>query len=133
MIILQKSLSLCLKRRNPEKKIPAEGAVIKYLAGIMKEVGLIGFIVLVIASVFLIWGTTVQKREFIDTFILLKNTNQNQFPCVIVILTLFLLLVIGSIYSNKMLKLRREENNRIGKEKSVLQEKLLGKSLNSSD
>ncbi len=94
------------KKKKSRKKIPAEGAVIKYLAGIMKEVGLIGFIVLVIASVFLIWGTTVQKREFIDTFILLKNTNQNQFPCVI--LTLLLLLVIGSIYSNKMLKLRRE-------------------------
>ncbi len=121
------------KKRKSKEKIPAGGAMIKYLAGIMKEVGLVGFVVLVIASVFLIWGTAVQKREFIDTYILLKNSNQNQFPCVIIILTLFLLLVIGSIYSNKMLKLRRQENNRIGKEKSDLQEKLLGKSLNSSD
>lgn len=121
------------KKKKSKAKIPTGGAMIKHLAGIMKEVGLIGFIVLVIASVFLIWGTVDQKREFIDTFILLKNSNQNSFPCVIVILTLFLLLVIGSIYSNKMLKLRREENNRIGKEKSDLQENLLDKNLNSSD
>lgn len=122
-----------MTKSKKKDKGSKEGGHLKYLAGIMKEVGLPGFIVLVCVSIFLLWGTTEQKREFIDIYILQKHLNQNPFPCVIVIISLLLLLVMGSIYSNKILKLRKEENNRIGMEKSELQEFLLSKKLKSSD
>ncbi|MEM9679473.1 MAG: hypothetical protein AAF901_04045 [Bacteroidota bacterium] len=121
--------------KNKKKKTTSspDGGFIMYLSGILKEVGTPGFITIVLTSVFLIWGTLVQKREFIDRFILLKNTNQNPYPCVIVVVGLLALLLLSSIYSAKMLKLRKEENNRIGKEKSELQQILLEKKLKSSE
>ena len=106
---------------------------LKYLAGIMKEVGLVGFIVLVVTFTFLVWGTVEQKREFIDKFILLKNIDENPYPYVIIIIFLLLIIVVGGIYANKLLKARKEENNRIGQEKSRLQEILLKKDLHSSN
>lgn len=121
------------KKKKSIESVPQESSYIKYLAGIMKEIGLTGFIVVVVVAVFLIWGTSDQKREFIDRFILLKHIDQNPFSCVLVVVGLLFLLLVGSIYSSKMSKLRREENNRIGKEKSDLQELLLKKELNSSE
>ena len=121
------------KKKKSKESVSQESSYIKYLAGIVKEIGLTGFIVVVVVAVFLIWGTSDQKREFIDRFILLKHIDQNPFSCVLVVVGLLFLLLFGSIYSSKMSKLRREENNRIGKEKSDLQELLLKKELNSSE
>jgi len=121
------------KKKKSKQPPTQESRSIKYLAGIVKEIGLTGFIVVVIVAIFLIWGTADQKREFIDRFILLKHVNQNPFSCVLVVVGLLFLLLIGSIYSSRMFKLRKEENNRIGKEKSELQELLLKKELNSSE
>lgn len=100
------------------------------LTSLFKELGLPGFITVIVTFVFLFWGSAEQKREFIDTFILLKN--QNPFPCVIIIVSLIAVLLISTFFYRKMLKLRKEENNRIGEEKSKLQSELLNKKLRSS-
>ena len=108
-------------------------AYIKFLAGLFKELGLAGFLVVFLSAFFLIFSNRNQKLRFIDTFILLDDAEQNKYPCVIIILTLIVLVLIGSYFYRKEIKLMRRENNRIGEEKSKLQEKLLEKSLESSD
>ena len=105
---------------------------IKHMAGIVKEVGLLGFITLFVAFIFLFFSTLEQKQEFVDRFILLKDGDKNPFPCAMIVLCLFVIILIGGMYNSRMLKLRKEENNRIGKEKSDLQKRLLEKDLNSS-
>ncbi len=104
---------------------------LKYLSGIVKEIGIIGFIVVIIVAIFLIWATPDQKREFIDSYILLKNNNP--YHCVIIVVFLASLMIIGTIYYQKMLNLRKKENNRIGQKKSEWQEKALEKQLKSSE
>jgi hypothetical protein len=108
-------------------------SVLKYFATIIKEVGIVGFIIAFLASIFLIYSSDEQKTEFINKFILLKNTDENLGPCVFVVLFLILIIIMGSIYFSKMLKLRKAENRRIGEEKTRLQEALIGKKLQSSN
>lgn len=109
-------------------------SLLKYFTGIVKEIGLTGFIIVVVVFVFLIYGTAEQKREFIDRFILLKHvSSSNPFNCIIVVLFLVAIITIGGIYYNLIFNLRKKENNRIGKEKSKLQEQLTGRNLRSSD
>jgi len=102
------------------------------LTTVFKEVGLVGFIFVVCTTIFFLWGTKGQKEEFVDRFILLKNPNDDPFPCIIVVVFLLLILVLITIYNRKMLQLRKDENNRLGEEKSRLQEMLLKRNLNSS-
>ena len=106
---------------------------IKPLAILFKEVGLPGFLVIILTSIFWLYSSKEQKERFIDRFILLERSNTVIEPCVIVIVTLVALLIISSVYSKKMLGLRKAENNRIGKEKSELQALLLKTPLFSSD
>jgi len=108
-------------------------STLKLLTSVFKEVGLVGFIFVTVTTIFLIWGTNKQKEEFIDRFVLLKHTGDDPIPCVMVVAFLLMILVLATIYYNKMLGLRKEENNRLGKEKSRLQEILLEKTLHSSD
>lgn len=44
-----------------------------FLVDIFGRFGVTGGIIITIIMIFIIWGTTDQKREFIDKFILLKN------------------------------------------------------------
>ena len=104
---------------------------LKFLTTLFKEVGLLGFVVIFLTFLFLVWGTSEQKRLFIDSYILLRSEEITH--CVVVTLTLLAILVISSIYNYKIGKLRKEENNRIGQEKSALQKALLRDDLNTSD
>lgn len=122
-----------MPKKKKKSNVPQEYGLIRFLAALMKEVGLPGFIVVMVFFVFLVWGSADQKSVFIDRFVLLKNLDQNPFPCVIIIITLLLIMLVTSIYWAKMLNLRKEENNRIGQEKSALQEKLLKRELESSN
>lgn len=103
---------------------------LKYLSGIIKEIGIPGFAVVFMAFALIFWATSKQKEEFIDTFILFKN--DNPYPCVIVVSFMGILMILGTIYYQKMLNLRKQENNRIGLEKSKWQEMALNRKLNSS-
>ncbi len=108
-----------------------EKGTFKVFSSIIKEIGITGFVIVVVAITFLVWGTPSQKREFIDCYILFKC--QNPFYCAIIVACLVLLMIIGTIYYQKMLGIRKEENNRIGKEKSKWQALVLDKPLRSSD
>ena len=107
--------------------------VLKLLATIFKEVGLVGFMFVVTTSIFVIWGTREQKQEFIDTFVLLKNSADNPVPSVFIVVLLLLILVLSTVYNQKMLRYRKEEIKRLGEEKSRLQEILLQRTLSTSN
>ena len=87
----------------------------------------------IVTAIFLIWGTIDQKREFIDLYILQKHAFQNRVSCIIVISGLVAVILFGGYYCRLGLKMRKEENNRIGREKSELQALLIGKGLESSE
>lgn len=104
--------------------------LIKYLASIFKSIGLTGFIVVMLTFIFLVFSTAAQKTAFIDTWILLENVGSNPFPSIMIIVSLCVVLLMTTVYCNKMAKVRKEENNRIGREKSELQELLLSRESN---
>lgn len=105
-------------------------SAIKLLTTIVKEIGLTGLLVVTVIAIFLFYGTEKQKQLFIDKFILLKGDVSY---CVIVILFLMAIIILGGTYQTKNLKARKAENNRIGREKSELQEQFLNKELRSSE
>lgn len=104
----------------------------KAFAGIIKEIGLPGFIVLILVFIFMVWGTSEQKVEFIDRYILLKNIDEEPWPATLAIAFMALLVIIGWVYYDMRLRSAKEENKRIAREKSELQKLLIGKELQSS-
>ncbi len=116
----------------PQENTPKiNQSFLKFLTTLFKEVGLLGFVIIFLTFLFLVWGTAEQKRLFIDSYILLRSEEITH--CLVVILTLLAILVISSVYNYKIGKLRKEENNRISQEKSTLQKNLLRDNLNTSD
>lgn len=105
-------------------------SAVKLLTTVVKEIGLTGLLVVTVIAIFLFYGTEKQKQLFIDKFILLKGDVSY---CVVVILFLMATIVLGGTYQFKSLKAREAENNRIGREKSKLQEQFLDKELRSSE
>ena len=98
-------------------------ALIKYFSGLLKELGIVNFIILFAAFFLTTFSSGSQKEKFIEKWFLLEN--ENHLHCVIIIIFITLISVIGGIYFRKMLNLAKRENERIGQEKSDLQEKLL--------
>lgn len=103
------------------------------LSTLFKELGAPGFIMVLGAFTFITWGTVDQKREFIDSYILLKGVDGNPLPFTALVFFLVLLLSLQSIYCLRMQRIRKDENNRLGQEKRKLQEMLLNQSLNTSE
>lgn len=96
------------------------------LSILVKEVGLIGFVTVLFAFVFLTFSTIEQKQEFIDRFILLKPAQYN-LNCYLVLLFLIVIIVLGFIYYKSILKLKKGEIKRLGEEKERLQSLHLNK------
>lgn len=119
------------KKQNDQSRKTFE-RMIRSFATIVKEVGIPGFMVVFVASIFVLFASGEQKREFIDSYILIKNVSQNPFPCILVVLFLLVMLVLQNIYFTQTLKAKKEELLRCGKEKSELQQLLIKKRLNSS-
>jgi hypothetical protein len=105
---------------------------ISFWASLIKELGIPAFGVLFFVICFLWFATEKQKQEFIDKFFLLKDVQNNPFPFSVIVLVLLIVILLQYIYYNKILKLNKEENLRLGEEKTDLQEKLLEKRLHSS-
>jgi len=95
----------------------------KYLSGILKEVGTPGFMLIFIVFVFLTWGSLEQKQEFIDSYILLKSSTEA--PCVLVVVFLLATLVISAIYFRRLLHLEKAEVARLSIEKSKWEKRAL--------
>ncbi len=106
--------------------------LLKYLAGLFKEIGLPGFIVVIITFIFLTFSSGTQKEEFIDKWILMKKVEETPFPFIFVVLILLFLIVFSWISCRRVHKLDKGEIKRLGEEKSRLQEDLLDKKLNTS-
>ncbi len=115
----------------PDEK--PEAAWIKLMAGVLKESGLPSFMFFVGFILFLWTGTTEQKTEFIDRFILWKTVDNEIFPATFV-LALILITCGGTIFFQKIkIKSMKDEIKRMAEEKDKLQEVLLGKRLESSE
>jgi p-aminobenzoyl-glutamate transporter AbgT len=118
---------------STKKETQIEYPILKLLSGLFKELGLPGFVVVIVVFIFFVWGTPDQKKEFIDRFVLMKGAETDPFPFCLIVLVLVLLLVIGWVYFKKHIKMYEDEIQRLSKEKSELQEKLIEKRLKSSD
>lgn len=94
---------------------------------------MLGFIVLFVCSVFIIWASKEQKQYFIDEFVLLKNVPSNPAPFAIIVLILVAIIIVGGVYFRMILKVRKGEIKRISAERNKLQKILTGRRLNSSD
>lgn len=106
--------------------------LLKYLSGLFKEVGLPGFIVIIITFIFFTFSSSSQKEEFIDKWILMKKVEEAPLPFVFVVLIFLFLIVFIWITCRRIHKLDKDEIERLGREKSSLQQKLLDKELNTS-
>ncbi|MBL7790881.1 MAG: hypothetical protein JNK77_01060 [Saprospiraceae bacterium] len=106
---------------------------LKALTLVFKEVGPVGFILILGAGIFIIYGTEAQKQEFIDTYILLKRVSENPAPFTMVVIALVFFIFMLWVYYHQRFKYLKEEIKRIGAEKSKLQSELLDKQLRSSD
>jgi hypothetical protein len=120
-------------KKAPKAATNDQFGLFKLLTSIVKEVGIPGFIVVFLAVIFIIYGTSSQKTEFIDRFILLKGSIQDPNPAAFVVTFLVFILILGAIYHIRILDLERKEIERIGEEKSKLQEQLTQKRLRSSN
>lgn len=125
-------------KKKPVKNTPNANPnpnpdVLKIFAGIIKAIGIPGFLVAFVSSLFWYYGTTEQKREFIDRFILLKGYANDPNPAAFVVSFLVFILILGAIYHVRMQALDTEEIERISREKRELQEQLTRKRLPSTN
>src|SRR5213595_3930557 len=113
------------------KMIANDGGTIKFWASLIKELGIPAFVVLFFVLIFLWFASPSQKGEFIDKFFLLKDIKNNPFPFSLVVLALLLIIILQWIFYNKIIKMHKKENEKLGEEKTNLQERLLNKKLHS--
>ncbi len=99
-------------------------SILRSFAVIVKEIGLLGFITIFCASIFMIFSSSDQKQKFIDHYILLEPTQYN-LNCYFVVLSLFAIIAVGFITYRSILKAKKSEIKRLGGEKEELQKRLL--------
>ena len=98
----------------------------------VKEIGIPGFLTVFFCYIFWNNGSDEQKSEFIDTFFLFKNVEDNKFPFGVVIVLLIVIMIFQHYFYTKDIKLVNKELDRVTEEKKYLQEDLNKKRLNSS-
>lgn len=103
------------------------------LGSLFKELGIPMIVVLFVMWFFVNKGKPEQHEEFCDRFILLKGIDTNPFPFFAVVILLVLVVFFQHYFFRLRLELLREENKRLGKEKSEWQERCLQKKLHSSE
>ncbi|MCE6992117.1 hypothetical protein [Dyadobacter sp. CY323] len=96
-------------------------------AGIIKEIGLPGFIVTFVCTIFFLNGSSIQKQEFIDKYILFKGVSENPFPFGMVVIALIICSVVQHIYYSLRLKVAKGENERMVVQNNDLQKRLLAR------
>jgi hypothetical protein len=106
---------------------------LKFWVAVMKELGILAFIVFFLAMIFLFFASNEQKSAFIDKFFLFQDVNKNPFPFSFVIAGLILVIILQYLYFKRILSIKEDANKRLGEEKSDLQSRLLNKRLNSSN
>jgi hypothetical protein len=96
---------------------------------VVKEIGLLGLVVVTLIFIFITYATQEQKETFIDKYILLKGSPGY---CAVIIVFLMAVIIIGGLFQQKIINAKTRENNRIGERKSELQAQSLSKDLRSS-
>jgi hypothetical protein len=115
-----------------KKKIGAGYGMIRFLAALIKELGIPAFVVLFFTVVFIQVATDDQKKEFVDKFFLFEDVNKNPFPFSFVVLALVLVIILQFVFYNKIIANQKEEMKRVADKKSELQSRIAGKNLHSS-
>ena len=89
----------------------------KGLGKVLNEVGVTGFVVIVIAIIVIYFPSPKQKEEIIDTWILFKGSN---IPGIFIVIILLGLLVGQQIHYKKTIKLKDERISDLAKAKNSL-------------
>jgi len=117
------------KNKSDDPQLPW---LIRGLVFIVKNVGLPATVSIVVIYTFMLKASDEQISEFIDYWILLKSPNHNY--CIMIIIILLLTLGYQNYYFRKLLEVRKQENNRIGRIKTELEQKHLPETdLHTSD
>lgn len=118
---------------KPSKdKPPSYQKALKFLAGLLKELGMPGFLVVAMVFLFFASATDEQKQKFIDKYYLLENYKED--PVYLIIVAVLIITgIISTFYYKRRTKMLKEETKRIGRVKSEIQEIVLRKELHSSE
>jgi hypothetical protein len=111
----------------------SKNSSLKKYAAVVKELGWQATLISIIALMFHFYSTPEQKQLLIDNYFLFRNFGSTSTPVYMTVsfLTIMLMTSVISCYVHRQRS--KAENNRIGKEKSHLQEELLKKKLKTSE
>ena len=98
-----------------------------YIIELASRVGVFGAVVLALVTLFILRGTEVQHREFIDRFFLLKWNNEGAIYIYYIITGLFVPGLALYFYYKHRLKLKNVRITELINERDRLQNKLLKK------
>ena len=116
------------KKKDPESDNNFPYKTLKALGKLMNEVGIPGFIVIVLVTIFFEFATDAQKIEFIDKWFLGKSITAER----IIILLLLLALTFNFYFCRKNSKIDAKRIEQMSETKTLLQEGKIGKELSSS-
>jgi hypothetical protein len=119
------------KRTSPKKNTSSvDGGLIRFLSEVMNRVGVVGFVVLVLTYFVFKVASPTQQQELVDKWLLLKD--QEGPYAAIIVGVLILLLLVQQWDRIRVVRRMQAELDRIGDEKSRLQETLLERRLGTS-
>lgn len=116
-----------------QEKTQQDFSILKLTTTIFKEVGIAGFICIVLTFIFIYYSSIEQKTEFIDKFFLFKNSELTSPNVIFVIGILIITIIISNAYLLKENKRISKELDRVSALRTDLQEKLINKGLQSSN
>jgi hypothetical protein len=108
------------------KKLILEFKSLEALSTLFSKFGPVGFLLVIFTFIFLFYGTTEQKIDFIDTWLLLKPEGSCM-PLRMLIFALGFIIIGQFIIFSARLKQTKRHLKEIGKEKTRLQDKLNGR------
>lgn len=98
-----------------------------YIIELISRVGVVGAIVIVFLTIFIVRGSAAQHKEFIDKFFLLKWGNGGSYYLYFIITCLVVALVVQFLHYKQRIKLKDERIQELLQERDRLQYKLLKK------
>lgn len=118
-----------VQKQKPSDKGFNFGQVFDFCGSLMSRVGTVGFIVIAGVVFVYYFSNESQKKEIIDTWVLMKNPLSINIS-IGINLIMFAALIFHNYHYKFKVKLLRIRNDEITEEKNSLQEILLKKALN---
>lgn len=120
------------KKQKPKtSEISKIAEFYKLSSMVMSKVGITGFICISIVAYIFFFVPASLKDEITKTWLLFKNPDA-LYIYRLILISLLVLILIQNYFYRRAIKLKDERIKEISAEKSSLQEKLLGKPLNST-